>query len=185
MNLCILNDGSITSIHPATGSSSALDLSVCSPSLVLDYEWSTHDDLYGSDHFPVVLTAIGNDEDPSLNRWSFGGAGWQFFFARHVSQRRPYCLSKILPVNLQVFSLKQLKNLYLKYMFPQTDSRRFHGLTNNVLNKPYNTVNKHNDMFLLNRLQRKCKTINVYVLDHDLLLKNKIKRLGKVLVQNN
>ena len=38
MDLCILNDGSLTYIHPATGSTSALDLSVCGPSLVLDYE---------------------------------------------------------------------------------------------------------------------------------------------------
>ena len=68
MNLCILNDGSVTYIHHATGSSSALDLSVCSPSLVLDYEWNTHDDMCGSDHFPVILTATGSDEDPSLIR---------------------------------------------------------------------------------------------------------------------
>ena len=38
MDLCILNDGSSTYIHPATGSTSALDLSICGPSLVLDYE---------------------------------------------------------------------------------------------------------------------------------------------------
>ena len=38
MDLFILNDGSLTYIHPATGSTSALDLSICGPSLVLDYE---------------------------------------------------------------------------------------------------------------------------------------------------
>ena len=38
MNLCVLNNGSATNIHPASASTSALDLSVCSPSLVLDYE---------------------------------------------------------------------------------------------------------------------------------------------------
>lgn len=81
MNLCILNNGSVTYIHPASGSTSALDLSVCSPSLVLDYEWSTHDDLCGSDHFSVTLTATGNDEDPSLNRWNFGKADWLSFRA--------------------------------------------------------------------------------------------------------
>ena len=74
MNLCILNNGSVTYIHPASGSTSALDLSVCSPSLVLDYKWSTHDDLCGSYHFPVVLNATSKDEDPSLNRWNFGKA---------------------------------------------------------------------------------------------------------------
>ena len=43
MDLCILNDGSSTYIHPATGSTSALDLSICGPSLVLDYEWNIHE----------------------------------------------------------------------------------------------------------------------------------------------
>lgn len=37
MDLCILNDGSVTYIHPATVSTSALDLSICAPSLVLEY----------------------------------------------------------------------------------------------------------------------------------------------------
>ena len=45
MDLCILNDGSSTYIHPATGSTSTLDLSICGPSLVLDYEWNILEDL--------------------------------------------------------------------------------------------------------------------------------------------
>ena len=38
MDLFILNDGSLTYIHPATGSTSALDLCICGPSLV--HLWS-------------------------------------------------------------------------------------------------------------------------------------------------
>ena len=83
INLCVLNDGSFTSIHPATGSSSALNLSVCSPYFVLVYEWSTHDDLCGSEHFPVILIA---NEDPSLNRWNFGGADRLSFLALYQSR---------------------------------------------------------------------------------------------------
>ena len=55
MDLCVLNDGTSTYIHPATGSTSALDLSICGPSLVIDYEWTIHEDLCGSDHFPVCV----------------------------------------------------------------------------------------------------------------------------------
>ena len=54
MDLCILNDGSAAYIHPTTGSTWALDLSICGPSLVLDYAWKIHEDLCGSDHFPVM-----------------------------------------------------------------------------------------------------------------------------------
>ena len=56
INICILNDCSATYIlyiHPATGSSSALDLSDCAPSLRFDYEWKMFEDLCGSDIFPV------------------------------------------------------------------------------------------------------------------------------------
>ena len=68
MNLCILNDGSATYIHPATVSISALDLSICGPSLVLDYEWNIHDDLCGSDHFPVIQTSNAAEEAAAPKR---------------------------------------------------------------------------------------------------------------------
>ena len=71
MDLCILNDGSSTYIHPATGSTSALHLSICGPSLVLDYEWNIHEDLCGSDHFPVILTSNAVEEEAAPNRWNF------------------------------------------------------------------------------------------------------------------
>ena len=35
-NLCILNSASTTYVHPATGSVSAIDLSMCSPDIFLD-----------------------------------------------------------------------------------------------------------------------------------------------------
>ena len=43
--LCLWNDGNPTFIHPATGSFSAIDLSICSPSLFMDFNWVVHDDL--------------------------------------------------------------------------------------------------------------------------------------------
>jgi len=55
-NLCILNVISSTYIHPATGSSSAIDLSVCSPDIFLDMHWKTLDDLCGSDHYPISIS---------------------------------------------------------------------------------------------------------------------------------
>jgi hypothetical protein len=87
MNLCILNNGSATYIHPASGSTSTLDLSICAPSLVLDYEWKIHDDLCGSDHFPVILTNPTHVEDTAPSRWNFKKADWLTF--------RALCLSRL------------------------------------------------------------------------------------------
>ena len=52
LNLCILNDGSSTYCHTASGTESILDLSVADHSLFLDLTWTVIDDLHGSDHFP-------------------------------------------------------------------------------------------------------------------------------------
>ena len=86
MDLCILNNGSSTYIHPATGSTSALALSICGPSLVLDCEWNIHEDLCGSDHFPVILTSNAAEEDAMPNRWNFKKADWLSFQAQCSSE---------------------------------------------------------------------------------------------------
>ena len=86
MDLCILNDGSSTYIHPTTGSTSALDLSICGPSLVLDYEWNIHEDLCGSDHFLVILTSNAVEEEAAPNRWNFKKADWLSFQAQCSSE---------------------------------------------------------------------------------------------------
>ena len=86
MDLYILNDSSSTYIHPATGSTSALDLSICGPSLVLDYEWNIHENLCGSDHFPVILTSNAVEEEAAPNRWNFKKADWLSFQAQCSSE---------------------------------------------------------------------------------------------------
>ena len=48
-NLSLLNSGSPTYLHPATASSSAIDLSITHPALYLDFCWQTDSDLHGSD----------------------------------------------------------------------------------------------------------------------------------------
>jgi len=54
-NLYLLNDDSSTYLHSGSVSQSAIDLSICDPSLYLDFSWKVHDDLCGSDHFPIII----------------------------------------------------------------------------------------------------------------------------------
>ena len=68
--LCLWNDGNPTFIHPATGSFSAIDLSICSPSLFMDFNWVVHDDLCGSDHFPTCLNYDGRPTPEYTPRWN-------------------------------------------------------------------------------------------------------------------
>ena len=50
-----MNDKSNTYILYPTGSFSSIDLSLCHPSLFLDFNWSVCKDQHHSDHFPIVI----------------------------------------------------------------------------------------------------------------------------------
>ena len=52
--LYMYNNKSNTYLHPATGTYSVIDLSICEPSLFLNYNWKVHDTC-GSDHFPIKI----------------------------------------------------------------------------------------------------------------------------------
>ena len=55
-NLCILNDGDISTYYSKThGSFSSIDLTICSAKVVDRFEWNVLDDLYNSDHFPILI----------------------------------------------------------------------------------------------------------------------------------
>ena len=77
--LCLFNTKPPTYLHPATGTYTSLDLSICFPSLLLDYDWKVHDDLCGSDHFPIFLNNIGPDIDEHVSRWKLSKANWAQF----------------------------------------------------------------------------------------------------------
>ncbi|GFX16062.1 RNA-directed DNA polymerase from mobile element jockey [Trichonephila clavipes] len=81
LDLTLLNDGSNTYFHSPTQSFSTIDLSICSPSLLLNLTWSVLDNPLGSDHFPVVISyatpiACATIRQP---RWKFDQADWETF----------------------------------------------------------------------------------------------------------
>ena len=45
----------------------------------MDYDWKVHDDLCGSDHFPIFLNNIGPDIDEPVSRWKLNKANWAQF----------------------------------------------------------------------------------------------------------
>ncbi|GFR97626.1 Pol-like protein [Elysia marginata] len=74
----LLNDKVPTFVHSAYGSTSAIDLTIASPTVALDFFLSVDDDLCGSDHFLIILssnTNVGQD-DATFN---FKKANWQLF----------------------------------------------------------------------------------------------------------
>jgi len=81
-NLSILNDGSNTYLHPAAGSSSAIDLSIASPSLYLDFSREVATDLHGSDHFPICIHSYSTAPLVTNGTWKLSKADWTTFSSK-------------------------------------------------------------------------------------------------------
>ena len=79
MDLCILNTGSPTFISSSYSTGSHIDLSVCDPSLFLDFSWRTNDDLCGSDHFPIFLSFKQTSKEHYPKFWKFKNTNWSFY----------------------------------------------------------------------------------------------------------
>ena len=78
-DLVLLNDKSSTYLHPATGSYSSLDLTICSPEIFPDLKWKVVDDLHGSDHFPIQVSEVGPSVQQRPQRWKLHEANWEQF----------------------------------------------------------------------------------------------------------
>ena len=75
-NLCLYNNKTPTYLHPTTGTYTSLDLSIFYPTLLVDYEWKVHDDLCGSDHFPIFLNNIASQLEEPITRWKLTKVDW-------------------------------------------------------------------------------------------------------------
>ncbi|CAH2221497.1 jg1323, partial [Pararge aegeria aegeria] len=57
LNICVLNDGTSTRrVYPNQNPRTAVDLSLCSPSLASLSSWSILPSTHGSDHYPILLS---------------------------------------------------------------------------------------------------------------------------------
>ena len=91
--LCLWNNGTPTYLHPASGTKTCIDLSICHPRLHLDYTWHVHEDTCGSDHFPILLKSCQDIPEQKLQRWQFHKADWTQF--KHL------CLTELNLINYQ------------------------------------------------------------------------------------
>ena len=66
----MLNDKSPTYFHPASGSFTSIDLSLCSASVFLDFEWQIDSDQCGSDHFPIFIDIVKSMPKDNVPRWN-------------------------------------------------------------------------------------------------------------------
>ena len=77
--ISILNTGSKpTHYHIQTNSYSIIDLCLCSPDCIPDFEYSVIPMLHGSDHYPIKLSLIESDENgpAKMIKYNINKANW-------------------------------------------------------------------------------------------------------------
>lgn len=90
--LTFLNDGSPTFFGFTNNRPSAIDLTICSPELRQLMEWQTLNDLFGSDHVPIICSYREEPyiiEKRNVNKWNTKKANWSIFryeFDSHCSK---------------------------------------------------------------------------------------------------
>ena len=78
-DIALYNDGSMTFHNINDDYYSALDLSISSSSIHLDFNWSVGDYLNGSDHFPIHLKYTKNMPIETPPKWKVEEADWDKF----------------------------------------------------------------------------------------------------------
>lgn len=83
-NLCLCNDGSPTRrVLPSQNPKSAVDLTLCSPSLLLSLSWQVLPLSRGSDHFPILSNLAFTVSQPPpptpLLKYRVSGAKWDVY----------------------------------------------------------------------------------------------------------
>ena len=62
-DLRLLNEKTTYISSPPTGNYYTIELSLCNPSIYLDFDWSVCDDLHGSEHFPILIKETESSDD--------------------------------------------------------------------------------------------------------------------------
>ena len=76
-NLCILNDPEMNTYYSKThGTFSSIDVSVCSVNIVDRLEWFVLDDLYTSDHYPIMISCLVSGHTEKLQHYNTEKADW-------------------------------------------------------------------------------------------------------------
>ena len=78
-NICILNNTSPTHLDIRTGKTSIIDLTLCSPDLVPNSQFSTIKDLHHSDHYPIYIKPDIPLAQSLPERFNFKKADWKGF----------------------------------------------------------------------------------------------------------
>lgn len=102
-DLITLNDGQTTFIHSANlnekPSTSAIDVTICSPELAAKLDWNIINDQHSSDHFPIKIgTTQSNSRRKQYPKWKIELADWNKFedyLETHIKPDQEYSIESL------------------------------------------------------------------------------------------
>ncbi|KAI3382721.1 hypothetical protein SNEBB_007419 [Seison nebaliae] len=75
-NLSLMHSSKVTHWHTATNTFSAIDFAICTPTLLMDTNCQVAEDLYHSDHYPIIFEHINYQPIVTKPKWKFKKAKW-------------------------------------------------------------------------------------------------------------
>ena len=75
-DVVLFNDGSMTYHNIYNNTFSAIDLSICTSNLAVEFNWTVNSDLHGSDHYPIHIKFCENTPSSSPIKWKIQEADW-------------------------------------------------------------------------------------------------------------
>ena len=77
--LVLLNNGDPTYLT-STGNFTHIDLTICSPDIAAELNWSTYKDTLNSDYYPIIIEASSITElENNPQKWKTQSANWNIF----------------------------------------------------------------------------------------------------------
>lgn len=80
-SISLLNDGNATHLCTHTGTTSAIDLSICDSTLIHQLEWTTSSHPYSSDYFPQIIEMLNTlpANHRNYSQWILNKVDWNAF----------------------------------------------------------------------------------------------------------
>ena len=127
-HLCLLNNIEPAYRHPSHHSFCVPDISSCDPSLIVEFDLQTHNDLCGSDHFSVILRTSPRDDEPSAEHWKVDRADWMSFRTMCMSQLSDELVLCEDPVARFTYILNEIVNKTIRKSHVSKKINTFQGV---------------------------------------------------------
>ena len=145
-------------------------MSICSPNIYLDGDWSVVDDLHGSDHFPIKIEEIETTNEDHHSRWNLNKANWKNFHVLCNKKLKPEMFKTADDAQAFTDTLIHIAEKCIPKSSTCSKSNRpwFNNEVKNVINKRKSALRKFNrqptqeNLFHAKQMRVKArKTINI------------------------